>query len=310
MEKQKVWVVAGPTASGKTALAVALARRAHGEIISADSMQVYREPCIGTARPTAEEMGGVPHHLLGCVPLAEPFSVVRYAACAHAAIADVARRGYQPIVCGGTGLYIAAVVDGVTFWEEESATAVRARLQAQIKQDGGEAMLARLREIDAETAARLHPNDHGRIVRALEVYETTGRTMSEQQRLSRQTPSQYDTVYLRLDFHEREKLYDRIDRRVDAMMAAGLEEEARILLAQPTAPTALQAIGYKELKPYIDGECSREEAVARLKQATRRYAKRQLSWFRRVPDAHTLYVDDYASGEALADAAEQIVRAE
>ena len=306
--RQRLVVVAGPTASGKTALAVELARRQNGEVISADSMQVYREPRIGTARPSEEEMGGVPHHLLGNVPLCEPYSVVRYAQEARAAIDDVAHRGRLPILCGGTGMYIQAVTENVTFWDEEDDGAVRARLLREYDEQGGEALLGRLAAIDPVTAARLHPNDAGRIVRALEVYETTGRTMSEQQEMSRRQPSPYRTVFLRLDFADRAVLYDRIDRRVGQMLEEGLEQEARLLLSQPTAPTAMQAIGYKELAPYIAGQCSLDEAVDNLKRATRRYAKRQLSWFRRIPHAHTLYVDAYDSPSALFDAAERILK--
>lgn len=304
--ERRLPVVAGPTASGKTALAVELALRLNGDVISADSMQIYREPRIGTARPTEEEQRGVVHHLLGTVPLCEPYSVVRYAREARAAIEKVAASGKQPILCGGTGMYIQAVTDNLTFWEEPEDLSLRLELRELAKREGGAALLEKLRAVDPETAARLHPNDHGRIIRALEVYKTTGRTMSELQAQSRTEPPRYPTVFLRLDFRDRAALYARIDRRVDRMLQDGLLEEARTLLAQPTAPTAMQAIGYKELAPYMAGECSLDEAVENLKRATRRYAKRQLSWFRRIRDAYTLYVDDYVTPEALATAAEEI----
>ena len=300
--KLKLMVVAGPTASGKTALAVALARRVDGEVISADSMQVYADARIGTARPTEDEMDGVPHHLLGFVPLSAPYSVAQYAADAHAAIADVAARGKQPILCGGTGLYIQAVLQNLTFSQEDSHDDCRARLRKEAEAIGGAAMLARLRDIDPDTAARLHENDLGRIIRALEVYETTGRTMSEQRDLSRRTPSPYDARFAVLDFKKRQTLYDRIDRRVDDMMAAGLLDEARTLLSGADAPTALQAIGYKELESAARGEEPLQIAVDRLKQSTRRYAKRQLSWFRHQPDARFFYVDDYDDFAALLSA--------
>ena len=302
LPKQKLMVVAGPTASGKTALAVALAKRVDGEVVSADSMQVYEEARIGTARPTEQEMDGVPHHLLGFVPMSEPYSVAQYAADAHAAIADVAARGKQPILCGGTGLYIQAVLQNLTFSQEESHDDCRARLRKEADEIGGAAMLARLRTVDPDTAVRLHENDLSRIIRALEVYETTGRTMSEQRVLSRQTPSPYDARFAVLDFRRRQTLYDRIDRRVDAMMEAGLLAEARALLSGDDAPTALQAIGYKELERAVRGQEPLAEAVDRLKQSTRRYAKRQLSWFRHQPDAHFFYVDDYADFAALSAA--------
>ncbi|MBR3290320.1 MAG: tRNA (adenosine(37)-N6)-dimethylallyltransferase MiaA [Clostridia bacterium] len=302
MPKQKLMVVAGPTASGKTALAVAVAKRVDGEVISADSMQVYEEARIGTARPTPAEMDGVPHHLLGFVPLSRPYSVAQYAADAHAAIADVAARGKQPILCGGTGLYIQAVLQNLTFSPEDGHAACRAQLRQEAETLGGAAMLARLRAIDPDTADRLHEHDIGRIVRALEVYETTGRTMSEQRTLSREHPSPYDVRMAVLDFRERQTLYDRIDRRVDAMMQDGLLSEARALLQTEAAPTAMQAIGYKELAGAVRGEEPSEVAVARLKQSTRRYAKRQLSWFRHQPDARFFYVDDYADPDALSAA--------
>ena len=300
--KQKLMVVAGPTASGKTALAVALAKRLDGEVISADSMQVYKDARIGTARPTEQEMDGVPHHLIGFVPMSEAYSVAQYAADAHAAIADVAARGKQPILCGGTGLYIQAVLQNLTFSQEDSHEECRARLRREAEEQGGAELLTRLRAIDPDTADRLHEHDLGRIVRALEVYETTGRTMSEQRDLSRGTPSPYEATLAVLDFRRRQTLYDRIDRRVDEMMAAGLLAEARTLLSGDDAPTAMQAIGYKELAPAVRGEESLADAVARLKQSTRRYAKRQLSWFRHQPDARFFYVDDYAGVEPLLEA--------
>ncbi|MBR3289631.1 MAG: tRNA (adenosine(37)-N6)-dimethylallyltransferase MiaA, partial [Clostridia bacterium] len=276
-----------------------LAGRVDGEVISADSMQVYADMCIGTARPTPAEMDGVPHHLLGFVPLSQPYSVAQYAADAHAVIADVAARGKQPILCGGTGLYIQAVLQNLTFSQEDSHADCRARLRQEAETLGGAAMLARLRDIDPDTAARLHENDLSRIIRALEVYETTGRTMSEQRVLSREIPSPYDARMAVLDFRERQTLYDRIDRRVDAMVRDGLLDEARELLQTGFAPTAMQAIGYKELAGAVRGEKSPEQAIDRLKQSTRRYAKRQLSWFRHQPDARFFYVDEYADAGAL-----------
>lgn len=301
--KQPLLVVAGPTASGKTGLAVALAGRLGGEVISADSMQVYRELKIGTARPDEAEMGGIPHHLLGFLPLSERYSVARYTEDAHAAIRTVAARKRLPILCGGTGLYIQSVVTGTVFSEQPDTTAVRERLRREAEALGGQTMLERLRAFDPETADRLHPHDIGRIVRALELYETTGVTMSEQRRRSRALPSPYDTCLLILDFRDRQRLYDRINRRVDAMLAAGLLDEAAAVLQTAEAPTAMQAIGYKELAPYFSGNCPLAEAVENLKRETRRYAKRQLSWFRRMEDARFLYVDELQDEEALAEAA-------
>lgn len=289
--KIRIVTVAGPTASGKTALAVALAKRLNGEVISADSMQVYAEPRIGTARPDESEMAGIPHHLLGFLPLSQPYSVAQYAEDARAAIADIHSRGKLPILCGGTGLYIQAVTENLSFSPENSHDDCRAELKARAAAEGIEVLLAELTAIDPETAARLHPNDEGRIIRALEVYKMTGRTMTEQRQLSRTQPTPYNNTLLFLDFRNREVLYDRIDRRVDVMLQNGLLAEAETLLAAPTAPTAMQAIGYKELAPYFAGTLTLEEAVDNLKRSTRRYAKRQLSWFRRL--AEPLYVDDY-----------------
>lgn len=296
--------VAGPTASGKSALAVALAGRLDGEVVSADSMQIYDTISIGTARPTIEEMAGIPHHLLGFLPLSAPYSVAQYVNDAKAVIADVTTRGKIPILCGGTGLYMQSLIENVTFDEQATQeTALRDELRARAEREGGEALLAQLREVDPVTADKLHPNDVGRIVRALEVYLTTGRTIAEQVNASRAEPPFFDTDLLVLDFRDRQRLYDRIHRRVDVMVESGLLEEAERVLQSPYAPTAMQAIGYKELRPYFDGELSLEEALDNLKKSTRHYAKRQLSWFRRIPYAKFLYVDDYADLSALTDAA-------
>lgn len=303
---QPLVVVAGPTASGKTALAVELARRLDGEVVSADSMQVYLPLRIGTARPTAEEMEGIPHHLLGFLPLCTSYSVAQYAADAHAAIARVGERGRLPILCGGTGLYIQAVTDNLVFPERAGDPALRAALRGRAETEGGEGLLEELRAVDPDTAGRLHPHDIGRIVRALEVYAVTGRTITEQNRLSRRDGLRYRCAGLLLDFRDRQILYDRIGRRVDRMLEQGLLEEAERVLSSEDAPTAMQAIGYKELAPYFRGEIPLSDAVEKLKQETRRYAKRQLSWFRRMPLA-PLYVDEMPDGRALAEEAERIV---
>ena len=301
-------VIAGPTASGKTGLAVELALRLDGEVVSADSMQVYQTLQIGTARPTAAEMRGVPHHLLGFLPLTEKYSVARYAQDARSAIAAVRARGRLPILCGGTGLYIDAVTDNLQFAGEGENPALREEL-ARRAEEGAESLLEELRAVDPETAGRLHPSNRGRIVRALELYYTTGMTMSEQLRFSRSVPPPFEARRIVLDCRERAVLYGRIDRRVDAMLAAGLLEEAEQALAAPTAPTALQAIGYKELAPYFAGRIPLAEAVENLKRSTRRYAKRQLTWFRRRADACFLYIDDYPDEKGLADAAQRLLAA-
>lgn len=300
-------VIAGPTASGKTALAVNLSLRFGGEVVSADSMQIYRGLQIGTARPTQREMRGVPHHLLGFLPLSEGYSVARYVVDAQRVIADIAARGRQPILCGGTGLYIDAVVDNLKFHGGGGDPGLREQLRRRAGEEGAEALLEELRKIDEPTAAKLHPNNLGRIIRALELAKTTGINMSEQVRLSRSEPSPYDACILVLGCRDRDYLYERINRRVDLMMEAGLLDEARGALSAPTAPTAMQAIGYKELAPFFAGEIPLEQAVENLKRSTRRYAKRQLSWFRRRRDSNFLYIDDYSDAAGLADAAASVV---
>lgn len=295
-------IVAGPTASGKTALAVSLAQRFGGEVVSADSMQIYSSLCIGTARPQEEELRGIPHHLLGFQPLDKPYSVARYVEDAHAVIAGIVSRGALPILCGGTGLYIQSLAENLVFAEEPEGSSCREELRCRILREGGAALLEELRQVDPETAARLHENDHGRIIRALEVYRTTGRTMAQQQAYSRSRPSPYAPWLLLLDCRERQVLYDRIDRRADAMLEKGLPEEAARVMALPGGATALQAIGYKELAPYLRGECTLEAAAENLKRGTRRYAKRQLSWFRRMSrtmPGTVLYIDEYDDPKEL-----------
>ncbi|HIW74004.1 MAG TPA: tRNA (adenosine(37)-N6)-dimethylallyltransferase MiaA [Firmicutes bacterium] len=302
-------VIAGPTASGKTGLAVELALRLNGEVVSADSMQVYAGLQIGTARPTPAEMRGVPHHLVGFLPLTEKYSVARYAEDARRAMADIRARGRLPILCGGTGLYVDAVADNLRFAGRGEDPVLREKLSRRADEEGTEALLEELRAVDPETARRLHPSNRGRIVRALELYRTTGMTMSEQLRFSRGVPPPFEARVVVLDSRDRAFLYDRINRRVDGMLAAGLLEEAERALSAPTAPTALQAIGYKELAPYFAGGLSLAEAVENLKRSTRRYAKRQLTWFRRRKDARFLYIDDYDGLPALADAAQAALAA-
>lgn len=302
-QRQPLPVIAGPTASGKTGLAIYLAQQLNGEVISADSMQVYRDLRIGTARPSEAEMQGVPHHLMGMISLTEEYHVARYTEQAHTAIREVAERGRLPLLCGGTGLYIRSVVDNLTYTDEPSSSTCRAQLRQRYDREGGEALLAELTKIDPETATRLHPHDAGRIIRAWELYLTTGVTMSEQRRLSRTNPSPYDPYLLVLDCRDRQVLYDRINQRVDEMVAAGLLEEARFLLTTPHAKTAIQAIGYKEWIPYFDGSLTLSETVENIKRETRRYAKRQLSWFRGMEKVHPLYIDDYQNRAALYEAA-------
>lgn len=292
-------IIAGPTASGKTALAVQLAAAIGGEVVSADSMQIYDGVSVGTARPTAEEMQGIPHHLLGFLPLQAKYSVATYLEDAHRVFSDVYARGSTPVLCGGTGLYIQSFMENRQLFEEEPDPELRRHYLAIVEEQGTEALLEQLREVDPDTAARLHANDVHRIVRALEVYDTTGRTITEQTALSLSVPSLYEPCLFVLDFHDRQKLYDRINHRVDVMLENGLLNEAeRILRTDPDA-TVTQAIGYKEFAAYFEGTISLDEAADKLRQQTRRYAKRQLSWFRRMAGAHTLWVDDYCCVQEL-----------
>lgn len=295
-------VIAGPTASGKSALAVELCRRLNGEVVSADSMQVYEQLHIGTARPDETEMGGIPHHLMGFLPLGASYSVAKYAEDAHRVIADIHRRGKLPVLCGGTGLYIQAVTENLIYEEQNGDRALRDELRRRAETEGGAALFAELAAIDPQTAARLHQNDIGRIVRALEIYHTTGHTVTEQNERSHREPSPYDVCGLYLDFRDRATLYDRIDRRVDQMLKAGLLDEAAQLRACDKADTVRQAIGYKEMYAYLDGTCSLEQAADDLRRATRRYAKRQLSWFRNRGGFAPLYMDETGdpAGQAVA----------
>lgn len=308
MKKIPLIAVVGPTASGKTSLAVELCIRLGGEVVSADSMQIYRGMDIATAKPTLEEMRGVPHHLVDFLDIGSEFSVADYVAAAHEAISDIYGRGKLPVVCGGTGLYIDSLIENIRFEKTVSSTPLRAELKKLAEEKGGGYLLEMLRNIDPETASRLHENNLNRIIRALEVYKTTGETMSEQIKNSRSEESPYDACVIGLDYKDRQVLYERIGRRVDMMLEAGLLEEAERVVSDPRLKTARQAIGYKELAPYFEGTAPLEECIENLKQATRRYAKRQLTWFRRNKSIHWLYSDEAESFEALADSAEVICR--
>ena len=303
MEKIPVIVVVGATASGKTALAVRLAREYNGEVISADSMQIYEGMDIATAKPTEEEKDGVPHHLMGFLPVTERYSVARYVEDANAAVDEVIAQGRVPVVAGGTGLYIDSLIDNICFEDEPDNTAVRAALKVRRETEGIGALYAELERVDPAAAAALHIRNETRVLRALEVYYLTGETLSERQRRSRQRESRFDPVFIGLDYKDRSLLYGRIDRRVDDMMARGLLDEARAYYRLSRADTASQAIGYKELKGYFDGEASLEEAVDSLKRATRRYAKRQLTWFRKNERIHWIFRDSKTEDEVFHEAA-------
>ena len=281
-----VIVICGPTASGKTALAAALARELGGEVVSADSMQVYRRMDIGTAKPTAEEMGDVPHHMIDVADPEENYSVARYVQEAIPVVDGILARGRVPIVAGGTGLYIDNLIAGRQFAPFPAESGLREELQARARREGLAALAAELARVDPETAARLHPNDEKRIIRALEVWQATGRTLSQHDRESRAVPPRYAALTIGLDFADRADLRARIDRRVDEMMERGLEEEVRGLLAGGLSPgcTAMQAIGYKELAAALAEGRPAAEGAEEIKLRSRQYAKRQLTWFRRNRD--------------------------
>ena len=277
----KVIVICGPTASGKTALAVELAKIYNGEVISADSMQIYTDMDIASAKPTLGEQQGIPHHLVGFLDPADSFSVADYVKMCDECVRDIFERGKTPIICGGTGLYISSFVDNLTFDDSEQDYAFREEMRRFAEENGNSALLERLRDVDPETAETLHENNVGRIIRALEVYKTTGHTISQAKAMSREKPSPYEFVMITLDFADREQLHERINKRVDDMVSRGLVEEARQCFDQPDRQTAAQAIGCKELYPYFRGERSLEDCIEELKLRTRQYAKRQLTWFRR-----------------------------
>ena len=282
----QVLTIVGPTASGKTGLAVELARRFDGEVVSCDSMQIYRHMDIGTAKPTAQEMGGVPHHMLDVADPEENYSAARYVEQASACVDDILRRGKLPVIAGGTGLYRDALLAGRTF--ASFSGKYREELQRRAREGQLPQLYEELQRIDPARAEKLHPADEKRILRALEVWYETGRTITEHDEESRLQPPRYRAVSIGLAFQDRADMWARIDRRVDEMMAAGLADEVRALLSRgvPPACTAMQAIGYKEMVRALEEGRGEQEAAEEIKLRSRQYAKRQLTWFRRDPSIH------------------------
>ena len=299
MLKHAIICVVGPTASGKTRLSIELAKQYNGEVLSCDSMQIYRGMTIGTAKPTPEEMQGIPHHMIDVADPGEVFSVGRYVEQADPIVQDILSRGKTCVIVGGTGLYVDSLIAGRTF-APFPETGKRQELEVLAAQQGIEAVLSILRECDPDSAARLHPSDQRRIIRAAEVWMETGKTITQHNLETQAIPPKYDPIWIGLDFADRAELYARIDRRVDVMMQQGLVEEIRGLLEAGTPPTAtsLQAIGYKEPMAALRGECTMDEAVEKIKQESRRYAKRQLTWFRRNKAIHWIFHKEPVSFEA------------
>lgn len=310
-KKIPIIAVVGPTATGKTALGIAIAKRFCGEIISCDSMQIYRGLPIGTAQPTAEETAEVPHHLVSFIDVDELFSVSDYVAIAEEKVAEISSRKKQPVLVGGTGLYARSLLRGFTFNETARDDDLRQILTEKAISEGVTVLYDELKRIDPTAAEGIHPNNVKRVIRALEYCKLTGEPFSAQSDRSHSIESPYCSLMLCLSFRDRTKLYERINFRVDKMLETGLLAEAEAFYKKcrtlAVQPTAAQAIGYKELFPYFEGRTSLNDAIESVKRESRRYAKRQLTWFNREPDAKHLYVDDYTSFEELIDEAVRLI---
>ncbi len=304
--KTVVVAVGGPTATGKTALAVSLAQRFKGEVVSADSMQLYRGLDVGTAKVTPQETRGIPHHLIDILSPETSFSVADYVLAAKNCIADIVGRGALPIVAGGTGLYITSLLGGMSFAPEKTDPVIRAELEARARAGQKEALWQELRQADPAYADTVHPNNLPRVIRALELYRSTGRRMSEQRRQALAQEEPYRSLCLCLAYRDRALLYRRIDERVDRMLEQGIVKEAELVWKnRETYRTAAQAIGYKEFFPYFEGQDDLPTCADRLKQASRNYAKRQLTWFRHQGQVVWLYVDE--PGAPASERAEKLV---
>ncbi len=282
-------VVVGPTASGKTEIAVEIAKRYNGEVVSADSMQIYKQMSIGTAKPTQAEMCDIPHHLIDILELSEKFSVADYAKLAHEIISDIHNRGKVPVLAGGTGLYINAVIKDINFSEIQNDDSIREELTLISQEFGKEKLYEMLIELDPQEASTIDKDNIPRLIRALEVCRLTGSTMTEYKKKNIELPSRYQCLKIGIDYKNRSELYDRINLRVSMMVEDGLIEEAKEILQSGNIQTAMQAIGYKELIGYFDGEITLQEATDNIRQSSRRYAKRQLTWFRRDEEVNWFY---------------------
>lgn len=301
----KIINIVGPTASGKTKLGVEIAKIFGGEVISADSMQVYKEFDILSAKPSPEEMQGVQHHLVDCIPVSQEYSVSEFVSQASEAIKSVSEKGSIPVLVGGTGLYVDSLLRGMSFEKDSSRNDSK---RDELFRLENEELMAILRKIDKTSAEKIHPNDKKRLVRAIEFFYCSGYPISEQTKKSKLANSPYLACRIGLNFKDRNILYDRINRRVEKMFESGMVEEVRKVSESEISKTAQAAIGYKELLPYINGKCTLEEAKENLKQASRRYAKRQLTWFRRDEKINWIYVDELEDSEKLTKIAEDIIK--
>ncbi len=306
-EKIPVLAVVGPTASGKTALGVMLAKLYNGEVVSADSMQIYKGMSIATAKPTLEEQEGVTHHLIDFLDLETAFSVADYVELAGKTIREIHARGKLPVLVGGTGLYVSSLLDNIQFSEHETNHVLREKLTAFAEENGKVALHERLRALDSDAADEIHPNNLIRVVRALEVCIETGEKFSVQKEKARQNDTPYETCIIGLDYEDRSLLYDRINLRVDMMMKAGLLEEARSIWQSGNMKTAANAIGYKELVPYFEGRASLPECIEEIKLQSRHYAKRQLTWFRRNSQIKWIKIDKLNNKEKIKENCQKII---
>ena len=308
MKNNKVIVIVGPTASGKTGLSIELAKKYNGEIVSADSMQIYKDMNIATAKPTIEEMCGIKHHLVDFLNPGETYSVGQYVWDAENAISDILSRNKTPIVCGGTGLYVDSLINGINFTEDSSDDKIRNELYQIAETEGIDYLLNVLKEFDPDSYENLsHQRNLRRIIRAIEFYKVTGKTITQQNIESQNTLSKFDYLIIGLNADDRQFLYDRINRRVDLMIESGLIEETKSVLQMNLSDTSIKAIGYKELIPYINNQSSLDDCIEKLKMETRRYAKRQLTWFRRNKMINWIYIDRYSSLNDIVKVAVDII---
>ena len=306
-EKIPLLVVCGPTASGKTRLAVELAKLYDGEVVSADSMQIYKGLSIATAKPTSDEMQGIRHHLIDFLEPDQPFSVADYVRLSRQCIDEIRQRKKLPVICGGTGLYISSLIDNIKFDESVGNTQKREELRSYAEAFGNHSLWKRLSAIDPDSAAAIHENNLNRVIRAIEVYEVTGKTLTQLKQESRREDSPFDACIIGIGFDDRQVLYDRIGLRVAEMVKNGLVDEVRQFYRLYSPTTAYQAIGYKELIPYFEGKASLEESIDKIKLETRHYAKRQLTWFRRMDNVEWIYADRSENFENFLNIVKKVV---